>query len=321
MSETQCPGETVLVHLASGIGNIVLATPMLLALARRGYVLDLLIDGDYRGTAGLFRGWSALRNLYDGAMGEGPTQSCNISVPAIPPFYWSRYAARYRAIPNTVPRPPDSLFYRNEQAYYLDFARRLGCVVSPPPSCFLPASPDKVRGITSGTLVLAPGSKTGVMAAKRWPYFPTLAKQFEDVVIVGVEDDLRHFDGEPIRFPAHVRSLVGVLSLQETASVLAAAGVVVANDCGLGHVAAAVGVPTILLFGPTPDTVLGEFPPNVRVLRAGLRCEPCWRSAQFGDCARRIDCLAAVNVNTVADAIGNWLPSRRGECVASIVTN
>jgi ADP-heptose:LPS heptosyltransferase len=110
--------------------------------------------------------------------------------------------------------------------------------------------------------------------------------------------------------------LVGLLSLRETAAVLAAAGVVVANDCGLGHVAAAVGVPTILLFGPTPDAVLGEFPPNVRVLRAGLRCEPCWRSVQFGACAGRIDCLAAVHIDEVADAIGNWLLSRRGECVA-----
>jgi ADP-heptose:LPS heptosyltransferase len=306
MSETIGQGSvSVLVHLASGVGNIVLATPMLIALSRQGFVLDLLIDGDYRGTAALFQGWSALRKLYDGAASEQPTQSCDVLIPAIPPFYWSRYAAQYYSIHNTVVRPPDSMFYRNEQAYYLDFARRLGCVVSPPPSYFLPASPDKVNGITSGTVVIAPGCKTGVMAAKRWPYFPTLATRFGDVVIVGVEDDLYNFDGEPMRFPAHVRSLVGALSLRETASVLAAAGVVVANDSGLGHVAAAVGVPTVLLFGPTPDVVLGEFPPNVRMLRAGLKCEPCWHSAQFKACAGRIDCLAAISVDTVVHAIGN----------------
>jgi heptosyltransferase-1 len=60
--------------------------------------------------------------------------------------------------------------------------------------------------------------------------------------------------------------------LRETAAVIAAAGTVVANDSGLGHVAAAVGVPTILLFGPTPNAVFGGFPPNVTVLRSGLPC-------------------------------------------------
>jgi ADP-heptose:LPS heptosyltransferase len=309
MSESQCPGETVLVHLASGVGNIILATPLLLTLARHGYMVDLLVDGDYRGTAGLFQGWSPVRNLYDGAAGEQPAQSCDILIPAIPPYYWSRYAARYRAMPNTVARPSDSLFYRNEQAYYLDFARRLGCAVSPPPFCFLPASPDRVHGITSGTLVLAPGCKTGVMAAKRWPHFAELAGRFDDVVVVGVEDDLRRFDGAPMRFPAHVRSLVGLLSLQETAGVLAAAGVVVANDCGLGHVAAAVGVPTILLFGPTPDEVLGGFPPNVSVLRAGLPCEPCWHTTRFAACSSRIECLAAIDADMVADSVRRCLVS------------
>jgi ADP-heptose:LPS heptosyltransferase len=318
MSEPSFCGKTILIHLASGVGNIVLATPMLLALARHGFALDLLVDGDYRGTAALFEGWSALRNIYDGAAGEVPAQSCDMRIPAIPPFYWSRYAARYLTYRNTVARPPDSLFYQNEQAYYLDFARRLGCAVSPPPFCFLPALPDQKHGITAGTLVLAPGCKTGVMAAKRWPHFPALADRFDDVVVVGVEDDLRHFDGVPMRFPAHVRSVVGLLSLQETAALLAAAGAVVANDCGLGHVAAAVCVPTILLFGPTPDDVLGGFPPNVSVLRAGLPCEPCWNARRFSACAKRIDCLAAIHADTVADEVRRCLATGNAHKISPV---
>lgn len=78
MSEPRCRTKTVLVHLASGVGNIVLATPLLVSLSRHGYTLDLLVDGDYQGTAGLFDGWSALRNLYDGTAGEKVAQSCDI---------------------------------------------------------------------------------------------------------------------------------------------------------------------------------------------------------------------------------------------------
>jgi ADP-heptose:LPS heptosyltransferase len=145
---------------------------------------------------------------------------------------------------------------------------------------------------------------------------PALAECFNDVVVVGTADDLRRFDGSPMRFPDHSRSLVGTLSLRETAEVLAGAAVVVANDSGLGHVAAAVGTPTVLLFGPTPDAALGRLPPNVTVLRAGLQCEPCWRGARLARCARRVDCLAALSTDRVEAAVrarATLLPSSHRE--------
>jgi ADP-heptose:LPS heptosyltransferase len=293
----------VLVHLASGIGNIILATPLLLALSRQGYVIDLLVDGDYAEVADLFLGWSALRAVYNGRVGERPSLQYDILIPLIPPFYWSRYSRYYRGLRNCVARPPDALFYRNEQAYYLEFARLLGCEISAPLHYFLPATPDGEHGVTQATLVLAPGCKTGEMASKRWPHFPCLAEMFGDVVLVGTPDDLRQFDGTVMSFPGHVRSLVGSVSLRETANVLAAAGTVVANDSGLGHVAGAVGAPTVLLFGPTPHATLGPFPPNVKVLRAGLQCEPCWFSERFAACASRIDCLDRLTVDVVVAAV------------------
>jgi ADP-heptose:LPS heptosyltransferase len=122
-------------------------------------------------------------------------------------------------------------------------------------------------------------------------------------VVIGIPDDLYNFGGSAMRFPAHVRSLVGQLSLRETAGVLAAAGAVVANDSGLGHIAGAVGTPTILLFGPTPDATLGRLPPNVRVLRAGLACEPCWFGHRYGPCAGRIACLPLIQPATVAAVV------------------
>src|SRR5262249_48744806 len=152
-----------------------------------------------------------------------------IRIGAIPPFYWRRYEHRYCGLRGSVARPPDALFYRNEQAYYLQFARNLGCEVPEPLYCFLPVAPDFSQGVTLRTLVRAPGCKTGEMAAKRWPHFPALAESFADVVLVGTEDDLRYADGRRMVFPGHVRSLVGQLGLRKTAEVLAAAGVVVAN--------------------------------------------------------------------------------------------
>ena len=65
--------HTVLVHLASGIGNIVLATPLLIALNHMGFVVDLLLHADYPQTADLLRDWSVIREVYDGRSPNIPT--------------------------------------------------------------------------------------------------------------------------------------------------------------------------------------------------------------------------------------------------------
>jgi ADP-heptose:LPS heptosyltransferase len=231
-------------------------------------------------------------------------------IPAIPPFYWSAFAARYAGRPRTVPRPPDSLFYQDEQQYYLAFARALG-YEGRRPFARLPVAAVDRFGVGATTVVLAPGCKTGEMAAKRWPWFPQLADRFDEVAVVGTHDDRKSFEGAEMQFPAHVRSFVGSLTLRETAELLASAGIVVANDSGLGHMAAAVGTPTILLFGPTPHLTLGALAPNVTTVRAGLPCEPCWFSAaRFHACDARVDCLRAIGVDLVERTVRDGLVHR-----------
>jgi hypothetical protein len=285
----------VLVQLGAGIGNVVLATPLLVALNALGYAADVLLVADYSQTSSLLEPWSCVRKAFNSV----PPDTYAHVIPALPPFYHPRFGRVISSRPNALPRPPDSLFYQNEQEFYLHFARALGYPPDrhPPPS--LPIGATENNDVTSGTVVLAPGCKTGVMTTKRWPHFTELAAAFGDVVVVGTPDDLQRNDGSPMNFPAHVRSVAGQLSLRETAELMAAAGVVVGNDSGLSHVAAAVGTPTVMLFGPTPHESLGPMLPNVKVLRAGLPCEPCWFRNRFRACAGKIDCLSALRVETV----------------------
>lgn len=290
-----------LVHLASGVGNIVLATPLLVALDELGLTVDVWLDADYPETADLLRPWSVVRQVINGPRSD-PLSLANYDsvVPAIPPFYWRRFAARYRAQPRMVARPPDRLFVENEQAYYLEFARTLGYPRNRRPAYRLPIGPrEEEDRVDLRSVVIAPGCKTGQMAAKRWPHFPDLAARFHDVAVVGIPDDLRRYDGTDMQFPSHAKSFVGSLTLRDTAELMSAAGVVVANDSGLGHVAAAVGTPTLMLFGPTGDACLGPLPANVLVARAGLPCESCWTTAPLAACAGRVDCLAQLSVDTI----------------------
>src|SRR5206468_4454091 len=55
---------TALVHLASGVGNIVLATPLLVALDEMGLTVDVWLDADYPETADLLRPWSVVRHVH-----------------------------------------------------------------------------------------------------------------------------------------------------------------------------------------------------------------------------------------------------------------
>ncbi len=291
---------TALVHLGAGVGNVVLATPLLLALHAMGFETDVWLSADYPQTADLLRPWSVVREVFTGPLAAPRLARYAHVIPAIPPFYWARFAPRFVRLPNLVARPLESLFYEDEQEFYLSFARRLGCPRGPGPAYALPIAPDESFGVTQRTVILAPGCKTGEMATKRWPYFRELAEEFEDVAVVGTSDDLRGRDGRSLGFSRRVRSFVDRLTLRQTAEVMAAAGVVVGNDSGLAHTAGAVGVPTLILFGPTPHRSLGAFPQNVTILRQGLPCEPCWFKGRFAACGRRISCLQGLRVETVA---------------------
>jgi ADP-heptose:LPS heptosyltransferase len=299
--------QTVLVHLSSGIGNIILATPLLIALDHIDFAVDVLIHADYPQTADLIRDWSTVHTVYDHHAKRVTLSDYDVIIPAIPPFYWPRFARLYGKVSGLMRRPPDALFYQDEQEYYLTFARELGYPAHHRPVYRLPIGPSAGCRVTEQTLVLAPGCKSGEMAAKRWPYFPQLAERFEDVIIVGTADDLYRYDGTAWQFPPHARLCIDQLTLRETAELLAAAGIMVGNDSGLSHMAAAVGTPTVMLFGPTPHLSLGQLPPNVTVLRAGLECEPCWFGARFRACAARIYCLHQLTVEIVEQEVKRLL--------------
>jgi ADP-heptose:LPS heptosyltransferase len=295
---------SVLVHLAAGIGNIVLATPLLVALNEIGFSVDVRLDADYPATIELLENWSVVRSI--SADSRMPRRFCEYArvIPAIPPFYWSRFAHLYRRCSAAVPRPADSLFAMDEQTYYMSFARALGYSSHATPPCQLPIAPSDEFGIGASTVVLAPGCKTGEMAAKRWPYFPELAERFEEVAVVGTRDDL-----PPRPFPPHTRNFIGRLSLRSTAELLASAGIVIGNDSGLSHIAGAVGTPSLLLFGPTSERALGRIPNTSKALRTGLQCEPCWTTARLKACQGRVDCLLSLSVDTVEAYAREMLPS------------
>jgi len=99
-------------------------------------------------------------------------------------------------------------------------------------------------------------------------------------------------------------NLAGKLSLVETGALLKQMDLVIANDSGPIHMAAAVGTPVLAIFGPTDPRRTGPYGPRHRVLTASLPCQPCFRR----NCRRLgLPCLANVRPEEVLAAAEQML--------------
>jgi heptosyltransferase-2 len=117
--------------------------------------------------------------------------------------------------------------------------------------------------------------------AKRWPaaYFSQLAKlmaaQGHQVWLMGSGKDKAIGDGIAKESP--VINLCGRTTLDEAIVLLSAAAVVVSNDSGLMHVAAALDRPMVTLFGSSSPRFTPPLSERARVLSLGLPCSPCFK--------------------------------------------
>jgi heptosyltransferase-1 len=93
-------------------------------------------------------------------------------------------------------------------------------------------------------------------------------------------------------------NLVGKTSLRDLAYLYGLASMVVTTDSGPMHIAAAVGTPTVALFGPTDPLRTGPYGEGHRVIRKGLHCSPCFKK----EC-NTVRCMKEITVDEVFDAV------------------
>jgi heptosyltransferase-2 len=98
--------------------------------------------------------------------------------------------------------------------------------------------------------------------------------------------------------------VVGALgnTLAETAALLERCAAAIGGDSGLTHMARALGVPTLLIYGPT-DEAMHAFGEGVRVLSARVKCRPCSRHGQARCPLVHHDCMRLVSPEQVLAAL------------------
>jgi len=202
---------------------------------------------------------------------------------------------------------------RHQVHYYLDLAGALSAEVTQPSISIEANDEEKAQaarllaseGIAHGRryLVLNPGAAYG--SAKRWneegfaDAGDTLATEMDlDVAIVGSEKERSIGESIQKRMRRQVAVLSGRTSLETLIGVISGSSLVLTNDSGPMHVAAALGIPTVAIFGPTDDVVTGPWGPRARVVKEPVDCSPC----MLRECPIDHRCMTRVSADAVCRA-------------------
>jgi heptosyltransferase II len=194
--------------------------------------------------------------------------------------------------------------------YYLTFLRALGWD-APTRDPALRASPESVgrsksllssKGIEDHDWLvgLSPGAAYG--PAKRWPVerFAAIGDRAirewgAKVVLIGTEKEKELGDTLISAAAPGAVNLCGMTGLGDALALIKRCQLFVSNDSGLMHVAAALKVPTVAIFGSTDSVATGPRGKNARIVKQDVECSPCLKP----ECTAGYRCLLAVQPEDV----------------------
>lgn len=110
-------------------------------------------------------------------------------------------------------------------------------------------------------------------------------------------------------FGERVINLAGHTDFETLLAVIEGADLLVSNDSGPAHIAAAYGIPEVVLFGPETPVLYGPLNPRARTIYKGLYCSPCLTAIDnkhFDDCYPA-HCMDGISVGEVITSIDDLL--------------
>ena len=191
-----------------------------------------------------------------------------------------------------VPRPQPGEIPAHQRFYYLELLRRAGLIAEVPADT--DARFDRAeqlrqqglaqwtrRGLPSGPWIgVSPGAAFG--SAKRWlpERFAAAARELArasdaDIAIFGSASEAVLATEVARLAGGRARSLAGETTLAEYLELASTCMLYLTNDSGSMHVAAALGVPTVAVFGATDSEATGPAAGWSRIVREPVECSPC----------------------------------------------
>jgi heptosyltransferase-2 len=221
----------------------------------------------------------------------------------------------------TVPKPGE--IPRHERFYYLELLRRAGWIDSLPDESFIQMLVTEAgrkraadilgnAGSRSNAVRVAIGAGAAYGSAKCWPAsrFAELANQLQaqwdaDVILFGAAGETDVSLAIAAEMPRPPIDLTGKTSVADLPALLAQCHVFIGNDSGAMHVAAAVGLPTVAIFGPTDPFGTAPVTPRHTIVRKPPYCTPCF----LRRCPIDHRCMTRIAATDVEAAVDPWLTS------------
>ena len=222
-----------------------------------------------------------------------------------------------------VPVPRNGEIPAHEKFYYLELLRRAGWLDSVPDEQFIRLRVPEEKGrraeeflhqacVRSGAARIAIGAGASYGSAKCWQpsRFADVANRLQsaadaDVILFGTAAE----SGVSSAITAEMRrppiDLTGKTAIADLPALLSRCHLFIGNDSGAMHVAAAVGLPIVAVFGPTDP--LGTAPVTLRcsIIQQKPYCSPCF----LRRCPTDHRCMTAISAEMVETAARPWLPS------------
>ena len=197
--------------------------------------------------------------------------------------------------------------------YYLEMVKSLGCQsagrkihLRPGKDCHLLSERllnEYGMGNNRPLVGVAPGATYG--PAKRWfpERFAALADRLIDdfsanVILFGSPGDRESADAVADRARHTLINLAGKTGLEEAIALIDRCNLFLSNDSGLMHVAGALGIPTIAIFGSTNPVTTSPVGANSVVLYRAVPCSPCLKEI----CPTDFRCMELIGINDVYEA-------------------
>jgi heptosyltransferase-2 len=128
---------------------------------------------------------------------------------------------------------------------------------------------------------------------------------------VGIVDEILSFVGAIHEFPlqhTHILNMAGKTNLRELAALTAECDAFITNDSGPMHIASALFVPVVAMFGSTDKSVTGPFGEGHQIITKNLTCSPCMeRECPEG----HLKCMTEIAADDVFAALKKALPGER----------
>lgn len=237
------------------------------------------------------------------------------------------------SLTDRVPVSSSPTQLQHQAEIYLDLARAIKLPIHTPRMSFIPTAAER-QTVTPATrkrvaIFVGGGNNPGMnLTAKRWPLerYRLLAQQLiqkldAQILLIGGESDiaLNQQLQDELHAPSDiVLNLTGKTSLGELAAQLEQCALFIGNDSSPMHLAAAVNIPVIAIFGPTSPQEYGPYPlddPQHIAIWRHPTGQPCFFLGKMQTCTN-CTCLQAVTVEDVWEAVQRLIPSTQSKEVS-----